>query len=355
MDSDDEVDIEREAERKRREAERQKMLNAAGLKLRREPPAPPDQRTDDNKTRRPAPAAPKRRRKAPAIPTNLGSSIEEVDMPQEVGTQDAYARYEQYMAEARDRPQPAPSPRPPAVIHSPPAEDDAQPSPAPSQTGSHGRFSGFISRMVGTTSTPEPRKGPAISGPMSKVEEPEQTDPDSIGKTWGSLVDPGVLASMSDRERKRQEAIYEFITTEGAYNRDLQLIVQVFYAGLLTVLDEKAQAVVFANVEDILLANMAFFSALEQRQKTCRLYVDTIGDILAENMPAMQVYTPYCVNQAQAAHLLQVLRSQDSNIQAKLEVGLRDWLMVRSWLTIVVEGGPDCARIGLVPLPPNTE
>lgn len=131
-----------------------------------------------------------------------------------------------------------------------------------------------------------------------------------IGKTWSSLVDPGVLESMSQRERKRQEAIFEFISTEATYNRDLQLIVevsiiatcslicapgtdrlsQVFYASLLDMLDDKALTVIFANVEDILLANTSFYSSLEQRQKASRLYVDTIGDVLDDHMGNMGIY-----------------------------------------------------------------
>ena len=87
------------------------------------------------------------------------------------------------------------------------------------------------------------------------------------------------------------QAIYEFIQTESTYNRDLQLIVQDFYASLLDILDEKAQTVIFANVEDILMANIAFLSDLEERQRVSRLYVDTVGDIVRGHMGNMDVYT----------------------------------------------------------------
>lgn len=55
---------------------------------------------------------------------------------------------------------------------------------------------------------------------------------------------------------------------------------QVFYASLLPLLDEKALTVIFANIEDILLFNTGFLSALEERQKAARLYIDRIGDVL---------------------------------------------------------------------------
>lgn len=59
---------------------------------------------------------------------------------------------------------------------------------------------------------------------------------------------------------------------------------------MLELLDDKALTVIFANVEDILLTATAFLSSLEQRQKSCRLYVDVIGDILEEHIPRMRVY-----------------------------------------------------------------
>jgi hypothetical protein len=49
--------------------------------------------------------------------------------------------------------------------------------------------------------------------------------------------------------------------------------------------------VIFANVEDILLANTSFLSSLEERQKSCRLYIDIIGDVLEDHIGGMDIYT----------------------------------------------------------------
>jgi actin cytoskeleton-regulatory complex protein PAN1 len=67
-------------------------------------------------------------------------------------------------------------------------------------------------------------------------------------ESWASLVDKSALEGLPDRERRRQEvclrfgsiykrkpvlmrifgkAIFELIATEGAYVRDLQLVVEV--------------------------------------------------------------------------------------------------------------------------------
>ena len=90
--------------------------------------------------------------------------------------------------------------------------------------------------------------------------------------------------------------------------RDLQLIVevgepflyiiddlmapfcQIFYSSMLRLLGPKTISIIFANVEDILLTNTTFLSSLEERQRSCRLYIDTIGDILDKDMVNMINY-----------------------------------------------------------------
>ena len=56
---------------------------------------------------------------------------------------------------------------------------------------------------------------------------------------------------------------------------------------MLRLLEPKAIMVVFANVEDILLTNTTFLSLLEERQRSCRLYIDNIGDILDQHLTNM--------------------------------------------------------------------
>jgi hypothetical protein len=80
--------------------------------------------------------------------------------------------------------------------------------------------------------------------------------------------------------------------------------------------------VIFANIEDILLSATAFLSSLEARQRSCRLYVDVIGDVLDEFAGSMDVYRTYCVNEAQAGRLLQALRGQLPELAAHLQVSI---------------------------------
>ncbi|WVO21625.1 uncharacterized protein IAS62_002934 [Cryptococcus decagattii] len=348
-----ETDAERETERKKREEQRQAILAATGLQLKREPSGAPVQRLGRVASRRrPAPNVPgRKRRHAPAVPEGkrkeLPSPPTKEVQSDRLGTQDAYARYEAFLAQSalvQSQPLPRPEPvRAESQLLSPqltgPA-GGAPLSPAPTTTSlptstlslgkeTGGKITGFLRSMM-TPHGHEPKR-PSISGPtITRVDERpvspapglgilgsgEEVDA-GFGKTWSSLVEPTVLETMDKKERKRQEAIFEFIATEISYNRDLQLIVEVFYASLLSLLDEKALTVIFANIEDILLFNTGFLSALEERQKAARLYIDRIGDVLSFLNDA-GVYMTYCVNQHQAIKLLQSLREEKPELDAHL-------------------------------------
>ena len=88
-------------------------------------------------------------------------------------------------------------------------------------------------------------------------------------------------------------------------------------------LDEKAQTVVFANIEDILLINTSFLSSLEERQRKCRLYIDQIGDVLESHAAGMSVYEAYCVNQQTAEKVLRGMRQNDPRLEDHLK-GVRE-------------------------------
>lgn len=267
-DSEGELDHDKEIERKRREEERLKMLATAGLKLRREPPGIPNRAERKVSRRRPAPAAPtQRRRHAPPVPLQPTSTDEDnvvpitpdesspVDPPPEQELQDAYARYEQFVAQsksANSRPRSSTIQRPSSQVVTPQLTGTRVTPTSPTASSTHlstgkieggGRLTGFFSRIMAPSETPK-RVTPAISGPLGpimKIDTPMRDgtsaedsadtnavgEEEDVGKTWSSLVDPAVLQSMDERERKRQEAIYEFITTEAAYVRDLQLMVEV--------------------------------------------------------------------------------------------------------------------------------
>lgn len=64
-----------------------------------------------------------------------------------------------------------------------------------------------------------------------------------------------------------------------------------------------------------------FLSELEDRQRTARLYINTIGDVIKTHMKGLDVYRGYCVNQANAARTLADLKASDPSLRAILDVG----------------------------------
>lgn len=171
------------------------------------------------------------------------------------------------------------------------------------------------------SSTPNVEKTrPVVSGPIMANEGERGSFVQTLGQSWASLIDPSALENIPDQERKRQEAIFELIATEQSYVQTLQLLIEVFFSALQPILEEKARKIVFANSEEILLFNTVFLSSLEDRQKSSRLYIDSIGDIVRENVKGLEVYRGYCVNQGNARRVLADLKANDPSLRGLLEV-----------------------------------
>ncbi|KAI0689841.1 hypothetical protein BC835DRAFT_1407733 [Cytidiella melzeri] len=315
----------RKEEREARELERQRVLSAAGLiimKSEREPPPRPARRKSTRK-RRPAPAVPAQRRppRRPSKDLPVVPDSESADTPLKLD--DAYERYEAYKNTTSNlnRLSTASLDTSPSLIS--PSPSLILSSSAEPESRSHSHFLSFFGRKT-PANDGEGRTMPIISGPIP-ISGPNMKDSTSaasmdsdFGVTWASLIDKSALEDISPKERRRQEAIFELIATEGAYVRDLQLIVGIFYAKLMPMLDEKATKVIFANVEDLLLINTTFLSTLEERQRESRLYIDSIGDILKLNISNMGVYLEYCVNHGTAIKLLQSLRESTPELSSTL-------------------------------------
>ncbi|KAF8319431.1 Dbl homology domain-containing protein [Clavulina sp. PMI_390] len=341
-----------------RDAERARVLEAAGLVLEKDPtrvPPPPPPRRSRNpkattKTRRAPPPIPEasvvshsrlgpieqlpRDRDLPPTPVTPTSPRESIL----IGEADAYDKYENFR---RASSQISNNNRFSTIS----ASSDTPSSPisiaAPSLTPSLGAkeessFSrlfgsglGLLGRTTSQASGASERKSTlVISGPVGIPDVPERSSSPAFGMSWSSLVSKDALEGIPPIERRRQEAIFELIVTEGAYVRDLQLIVeasvvltwqlQSFYGPALEMLSQEDLDNVFANIEEILLCNTTFFSSLEERQKESRLYIDSVTDILESHAPAFEIYEKYCVNQGPATNHLTSLRQSKPDFGAHL-------------------------------------
>ncbi|CCO31616.1 hypothetical protein BN14_05662 [Rhizoctonia solani AG-1 IB] len=228
-------------------------------KRRPAPKAPPRQRpSDDGRDASPredsSPGTPSREKNLPEQPDETETeSILRID--------DAYERYQAFRQSREGRAslpliEGAPSTNANTGIPPTPVSPSATISSLPSATDStKAAIKSFFGRG---SERDKPRaavtiSAPVISAPINST--PERGPSPAFGMSWTSLVDKSVVEGIPDDERKRQEAIFELIATESAYVRDLQMIVEKFYASMVPMLDDKSTTVIFANVEDILLCN----------------------------------------------------------------------------------------------------
>ncbi|KNE91032.1 hypothetical protein PSTG_15540 [Puccinia striiformis f. sp. tritici PST-78] len=179
-----------------------------------------------------------------------------------------------------------------------------------------------------THHSPDARR-PSVSGPIHTVDElPEPRRPSVASnlalpstipsshvdghhgtRTWSSMIDPTILSQYTEKEKNRQEAIYELIKTESSFVESCEILTQVYYQELEPILGMRAMAIIFGNIEDIMLFGTTFLSALEERKQLDSLsigfhHIQNVGDILVDYMQGVEVFKPYCSNQANAIRTL---------------------------------------------------
>lgn len=271
---DDEDEESRRQDREARSAERQRVLEAAGLIIKQEaqPPPRPARRTSTRRTsrrRRPAPAVPDRSPRLPSSPHKELPPVPDTESPNNsLRLDDAYERYEAFRQSHLSTNrlsiasvESSSSPTSASFVSMTPTVSDPG---EVTRSQSHSSFLHFFGRRTPANDGEQPSTRPTISAPILQREPSPSPEADaafgSVGHTdstcrtvfsdrvvfqsWASLVDKSALEGIPTGERRRQEvsepshhilsqkltghkAIFELIVTEGAYVRDLQLIVEV--------------------------------------------------------------------------------------------------------------------------------
>ncbi|XP_008046302.1 rho guanine nucleotide exchange factor 16 [Carlito syrichta] len=135
--------------------------------------------------------------------------------------------------------------------------------------------------------------------------------------TWSQLpevVESGILDQLSTEERKRQEAIFEILTSEFSYHHSLSVLVAEFLQSkeLQATVTPTEHHHLFSNILDVLGASQRFFEALEQRHKA-QVLVEDISDILEEHAERhFHPYVAYCSNEVYQQRTLQRLTSSNA-------------------------------------------
>ncbi|XP_074017728.1 rho guanine nucleotide exchange factor 16 [Numenius arquata] len=130
--------------------------------------------------------------------------------------------------------------------------------------------------------------------------------------TWSQLpevVDSGILQKISPEERKRQEAMFEIITSEYSYMHSLSVLVGHFMRSeeLKGTMTQMEHHHLFSNISDILMVSTSFFEDLEKRHQENPLIPD-ISDIVEEHaLNHFSPYVSYCSNEVYQQRTLQTL------------------------------------------------
>ena len=115
----------------------------------------------------------------------------------------------------------------------------------------------------------------------------------SLRKLWceqPEVIKSGLLKSLSEEERKLQEAMFEVISSEATYLRSLDVLIDHFMddPGMnpnlpegRRVLDKRQHHVIFSNVREVRDVSARFLNELESRQKESPV-VKNISDIILD-------------------------------------------------------------------------
>ncbi|KAI8895110.1 hypothetical protein BC833DRAFT_602380 [Globomyces pollinis-pini] len=118
---------------------------------------------------------------------------------------------------------------------------------------------------------------------------------------------------MEKQEIKRQEVIFEIITTEADFVEDLETICELYIRPLQKnkLIRPKDMAIIFSNIEQVLPVNQELLRELEKRQSVNPI-VNMVGDVFIRVSDYLKMYTMYCSNHPYALMKLQAMRQQKS-------------------------------------------
>ncbi|XP_062449574.1 rho guanine nucleotide exchange factor 16 isoform X2 [Rhea pennata] len=142
--------------------------------------------------------------------------------------------------------------------------------------------------------------------------------------TWSQLPEvreAGVLQSISAEERKRQEAMFEIITSEYSYLHSLSVLASHFLRSeeLRETMTQTEHHHLFSNVGDVLAASASFFEDLEKRHQESLLIPD-ISDIVEEHATNhFSPYISYCSNEVYQQRTLQKLLATNPTFKEALK------------------------------------
>ncbi|CAL8374071.1 unnamed protein product [Gadus morhua 'NCC'] len=135
-----------------------------------------------------------------------------------------------------------------------------------------------------------------------------------IRTSWSQLSvvkKSGLSDKLSLEERKRQEAIFEVISSEHSYLHSLEVLIRMFKNSpeLSDAMTKTEHHHLFSNITDVCAVSKKFFNELEDRHQQ-NILIDSISDIVNEHAQSnFDRYITYCSNEVYQQRTLQRLVS----------------------------------------------
>ncbi|KAJ3126286.1 Myosin 10A, isoform D [Physocladia obscura] len=187
--------------------------------------------------------------------------------------------------------------------------------------GLHLRSNSSMNSVTFNSEDENKTNSPPISGAVSP-------------KLYAKLPMEVLTSNLPKQDMMRLSVIYELIETESDYIRDLQLIIDLHQREMRAsqIVDENALAVIFPNIEQLILTNQKLLDKLNEKKEE-NPFIEFIGKynhkkkrltlrkgdaFLESSEEWADVYTVYCKNYPMAVKQIQQL-STDQNFKKILQ------------------------------------
>ncbi|XP_058044496.1 rho guanine nucleotide exchange factor 26 isoform X1 [Ahaetulla prasina] len=144
-----------------------------------------------------------------------------------------------------------------------------------------------------------------------------------LRSTWSQLSAVkrnGLSQTISQEERKRQEAIFEVISSEHSYLLSLEILIRMFKNSkeLSSTMTKTESHHLFSNITDVCEASKKFFTELEERHRS-NIFIDDISDIVEKHATStFDPYIKYCTNEVYQQRTLQKLLATNPSFKEVL-------------------------------------
>ncbi|XP_005393114.1 PREDICTED: rho guanine nucleotide exchange factor 26 isoform X2 [Chinchilla lanigera] len=157
-----------------------------------------------------------------------------------------------------------------------------------------------------------------MSQPVLKAVMEDKEKFSSLGRI--KVKRNGLSQTVSQEERKRQEAIFEVISSEHSYLLSLEILIRMFKNSkeLSDTMTKTERHHLFSNITDVCEASKKFFTELEARHQN-NIVIEDISDIVEKHTAStFDPYVKYCTNEVYQQRTLQKLLATNPSFKEVL-------------------------------------